>query len=88
MRLPPSSDGGSQATSAEALPGVAATPVGAVGVVAGVTGAEATDAGPVPAAFVAVTVNVYGLPLARPVTVQERGPPVVQVLPSGELVAV
>jgi hypothetical protein len=61
---------------------------GLTGGLTGVAAAEASEAGPVPAALVAVTVNVYGVPLARPVTVQERGPSVVQVLPSGELVAV
>src|SRR5688572_24538798 len=35
----------------------------------GVTGADAADAGPVPMALVAVTVNVYAVPLVRPVTV-------------------
>ena len=35
-----------------------ATPVGAPGTVAGVTGLDGADAGPVPTAFVAVTVNV------------------------------
>jgi hypothetical protein len=37
---------------------VAATAVGAPGAVAGMAGAEAADAEPVPAALVAVTVNV------------------------------
>jgi hypothetical protein len=35
----------------------------------GVTALDALDAGPVPAAFVAVTVNVYDVPLLKPVTV-------------------
>lgn len=34
----------------------------------GVTAALATDAAPVPAEFVAVTVNVYAVPFVRPVT--------------------
>jgi hypothetical protein len=45
-------------TWALALPGDALTPVGAPGTVYGVTGLEAADAGLVPFAFVAVTVNV------------------------------
>ena len=49
---------------------VAATAVGAPGTVAGVAAAEAAEAGPAPAALVAVTVNVYAVPLVRPVTVQ------------------
>jgi hypothetical protein len=47
-----------------------------VGAVAGVTGGDGSDAGPVPCALVAVTVNVYGVPLVRPVTVQPNGPEV------------
>ena len=35
----------------------------------GVTALDALDAGPVPTAFVAVTVNVYDVPLVKPVTV-------------------
>ncbi|MBK7743707.1 MAG: hypothetical protein IPI40_08510 [Betaproteobacteria bacterium] len=51
------------------MPRVAVTAVGAPGTVAGVTAADAADAGPVPTALVAVTVNVYAVPLARPDTV-------------------
>ena len=46
------------------------TPVGAPGTVDGVADDDATEAEPVPEAFVAVTVNVYEVPLVRPVTVQ------------------
>jgi hypothetical protein len=56
--LPPVLAGAVQETRAEALPGTAPTPVGAPGTAAGVTGDEAAEAGPVPTAFVAVTVNV------------------------------
>ena len=53
------------------------------------TGEEAPEAGPVPAALVALTVNVYGVPSVRPVTVQRSGPDVhVHVLPSGVEVTV
>ena len=37
---------------------------------AGVTAADAADAGEVPTALVAVTVNVYAVPLAKPDTVE------------------
>jgi hypothetical protein len=37
--------------------------------VEGVTGLEAVEALPVPTMLVAVTVNVYGVPFTRPVTV-------------------
>ena len=40
----------------------------------GTTGADALDALPVPARFVAVTVNVYATPFVKPVTVQARRP--------------
>ena len=43
--------------------------VGVLGTAAGVAGADGADAAPVPMALVAVTVNVYGVPLVRPVTV-------------------
>ena len=48
---------------------VALTDVGAPGTVEGVAEAEAVEAEPVPDAFVAVTVNVYAVPLVRPVIV-------------------
>ena len=61
---------GVQVIEAEALPAVAVTPVGAPGALAcGVTAVEAAEAAPVPLALVAVTVNVYGVPLVRPWTV-------------------
>ena len=65
-------------------PGVNAGVVGATGV----TELDATDALPVPATFVAVTVNIYAVPLVRPVTVQERAPVVVHVRPPGLAVTV
>jgi hypothetical protein len=58
MLLPPFETGGVKLTVARALPAVAVAAVGAPGTVAGVTGLEAPDGGPVPTAFVAVTVKV------------------------------
>ena len=55
---PPLSAGAVKLTVAWPLPAVAVTPVGASGTVRGVTAFEAADGGPVPAAFVALTVNV------------------------------
>jgi len=75
-------------------PGVGAGDGPGVGVgvavgAAGVTEAEETDAGEVPAAFVAVTANVYRVPLVSPVTVHVvAGAVAVQVAPLGEAVAV
>ena len=54
-------------TVACALPAVAVTPVGAPGADAGVTLFDGADGGPVPIALVAVTVNVYAVPLVSPV---------------------
>jgi hypothetical protein len=56
--LPPFDVGVVKLTIARVLPGVAVAPVGAPGTVAGVTGLDDADAGPVPTAFVAVTVKV------------------------------
>jgi hypothetical protein len=48
---------------------VAVTPVGTPGIVEGVTEFDIDDAAPTPCPFVAVTVNVYAVPLVNPVTV-------------------
>src|SRR3954451_5324091 len=69
MPLPPLETGAVQFTIACALPGVAVTPVGAPGGAAGVTAAEEVEGALLPTAFVATTVKVYGVPLARPATV-------------------
>lgn len=55
--------------------------------VAGVTDGEASEAGPVPAEFVAFTVIVYGVPRDSPVIVQGLELQV-PVAPPGEAVAV
>ena len=62
---------------------MAVTPVGAPGMVDGVAATGGDDAGLVPTPLVAVTVNVYAVPLVRPVTVQVVVAPlgVVQVCP-------
>ena len=70
IALPPS-EGAAQLTTAAALPAVAVTFVGAPGTVAdevGVTEFDAADAGPVPTALVADTLNVYAVPFVSPVT--------------------
>ena len=51
------------------MPAMAVTAVGASGTVFGVTVALAVDATEDPAALAAVTMNVYAVPLVRPVTV-------------------
>ena len=66
---PPLFVGAVQETTAWALPAVAVTLVGALGTVRGVMEADAEDAVEVPATFVAVTVNVYAVPLVNPVKV-------------------
>ena len=67
--LPPLKAGATKATLTCELPIVPTTPVGAPGTVAGITALDGADAGPVPDAFVAVTVNVYEVPFVRPVTI-------------------
>ena len=74
--------GATKATEAEALPRVAVGLAGADGTVLGVTAFDAALAAPVPMAFVAVTVNVYAVPLVRPVTVSGDAAPV-PVAPPG-----
>src|SRR5712691_6817563 len=87
MALPPLEAGAFQASVTLEFPAVAVSPVGAPGTVAGVTALEAADAGPVPTALVAVTVNVYLSPLDRPVTVIGLAVPVATWPPRAELVA-
>jgi hypothetical protein len=65
---PPSEAGALNVSDACPEEPSAATFCGAPGVVAGVTVLEGADAGPTPAALVAVTVKVYGVPLLRPLT--------------------
>ena len=69
-------------TLACALPAVAVPMIGALGTAAGVTAFDAGDAAPVPTLFVAVTVNVYDVPLVRPVTTIGLAPPLA-VMPPG-----
>ena len=68
---PPSEVGAVQATVAAPSRGVPTTPVGAPGTAAerGVIAADAAEAGPVPAPLTAATVNVYAVPLVRPLIV-------------------
>ncbi len=87
MASPPSEDEPVQLTLAWALPAVADTEVGAVGVVDGVTAADGAEDGLLPSALVATTVKVVAVPLVSPVTVQVS-PVVVQVFPPGEAVTV
>ena len=67
---PPLSAGAVQDTTDETFAvEVAETAVGTPGAVAGTAAAEAVEAAEVPEAFVAVTLNVYDVPLVRPVIV-------------------
>jgi hypothetical protein len=85
MLLPPLEAGGEKLTVARAFPAVALTLVGASGIAAGVTLFEETEAGPVPTAFDAFTVNVYAVPLVRPVTVIGLAAPLWVMLPGFEV---
>ena len=55
-------------TEAWVSPGIAVALVGAAGTAmpGGVTGALGSESGPVPKAFVALTVKVYAVPFVRP----------------------
>ncbi len=66
--------GAVQRTTADASAAVAKTPVGADGTfgAVGVTAVDAADGTLLPTALVAITVNVYGVPFVRPVTVHDR----------------
>jgi hypothetical protein len=79
--------GATHDTEAWVSPGVALTLVGAPGSPAGVTAVDGVDAGPVPAALVAVTMNVYGVPSVSPVTAHGLAEHVV-VAPPGYSVTV
>ena len=67
---PPVLDGADHETATEESPKTPDTPVGAPGTVAGTTASEAVDVEPVPALLEAFTVNVYEVPLVRPLTAQ------------------
>jgi hypothetical protein len=83
----PFDEGGVNATPACVLPAAAKAIVGAPGTPAGVTLFDGADADPPPTALVAVTVKVYAVPLASPVTViGEAGP--LAVNPPGDEVTV
>lgn len=66
------------------MPNTALTEVGAPGVVRGVPEFEAAESTELPATLIATTVNVYAVPLVRPVTVHARVEArLVHVLPPG-----
>ena len=67
---PPLLTGALQVNETCVLPAVPATEVGAPGTVRGTTAAD-VSAAPVPAALVALTLNVYDVPFVKPVTVAE-----------------
>jgi hypothetical protein len=83
--LPPLNAGADHASSALSFPTAPARFVGASGTVAGVTEFDATDAVLVPTALVAVTVNVYTVPLVKPVIVIGDAPPLAVKLPTFEV---
>jgi hypothetical protein len=69
--LPPFDTGAVHDTVACPAPAVAVTFVGAPGTAAGVTAFDCAEGALFPTPFVAVTVNVYAVPLVSPVTVVE-----------------
>jgi len=71
-------------TVAEPSPATAVGAGGVPGAAIGLTEPDAAEAPDVPAAFVAVAENVYGVPVVRPVTVHEvEGLVTVHVRPPG-----
>ena len=79
----PPSEPATQVNATDARPAVPATVVGGLGAPGGATGvmaAEGAEAALVPAELVALTVNVYAVPLVRPITVHVRPPVVEQCL--------
>ena len=87
MVLPPLDTGADQARVSCAFPGVAVFRVGAPGTARGVAD-SVFDGELVPAAFVAVTLNVYDTPFERPAMAQLVAPAVEHVDPPGLAVAV
>ena len=83
MGEPPFSAGAVQDTSTDASCEVPVAAVGALGGPTGVTAADGSDGSLVPMLFVAVTVNVYGVPLTRFVTSHAVVPVVEHVAPPG-----
>ncbi len=84
IRAPPVSVGALHETFAWPFPAVALTPTGAPGTGAdGVTVLEGAEGALVPVDVMAVTVNVWGVSLTNPLTVQLFAPVVVQVKPPG-----
>ena len=61
------------------------TPVGAPGIVRGVTEDDAVELAELPAAFIATTAKVYAVPFVNPVKVQVRALTLVQ--PAGGVTA-
>ena len=71
MALPPSIAGALQVRETSVFPAVPDTPVGASGVVAGVTLELSVLKLPVPTSFTAATLKIYAVPFVSPVTVAE-----------------
>ena len=87
IALPPSDAGADHERETCPFPGVAVFNVGAPGTVRGVA-ERLFDGAPVPAAFVAVTLNEYEVPFVSPMTLQVVVPVVEQDAPPGLAVAV
>ena len=67
------------------FPAVATTPAGELGMVTGVMEFDDSDSGLVPTLSVAVTVNVYSVPLVRPVSTMDDCVVVPVTLPGDEI---
>jgi len=85
---PPLSAGGFHESRADRSPGTATTSEGEPGTVRGVTATLASLATEFPAAFVATTDTVYGVPLLNPLQVAEVAPVDSHVPSAGDAIAV
>ena len=82
---PPLDAGAFQVMLACPFPAVATIPVGELGMVTGVMEFDDPDAGLVPTLSVAVTLNVYSVPLVRPVSTMDDCVVVAVMLPGDEM---
>ena len=82
---PPFEAGAVQLTVAAVFAETAETPVGAPGIVIGVTEVEAKEGSELPVEFVAFTVNVTAVPLVSPVKLAVKTFPTVNELPEDDV---
>jgi hypothetical protein len=85
MALPPLDTGAVKATLTWVLPAVAIGFVGALGIMFGVTDAEAAEATEFPNTLEATTVKVYDVPLVNPATTIGELVPETEIFPGEDV---